>query len=222
MKFSQVGQGRVSPVSEVDLGIYQLQRSEKLLQERVEVLGQEAEKWASSSKLHWRYSIQCHFCDVMGYYNRAAVKLCCLMCRCKQQAKSLLKEGKKSQVWVHFLCFVPIGKECVLMNCHLFLPQALRCLRGSKRVEKKADRLFAQLETVKGILDRIANSQTDRLVRRTDTQMHWPSAVSCNTCCWPTPVNVTHASPHRTRTSQHCIALFSCSHFSEIHVVCTA
>ncbi|XP_067251556.1 charged multivesicular body protein 7 isoform X1 [Chanodichthys erythropterus] len=101
VKFSQAGQGRVSPVSEVDLGIYQLQRSEKLLEERVEVLGQEAEK-------------------------------------CKQQAKSLLKEGKKSQ--------------------------ALRCLRGSKRVEKKADRLFAQLETVKGILDRIANSQTDRLV----------------------------------------------------------
>uniref|UniRef100_A0A8C1SW46 Charged multivesicular body protein 7 n=1 Tax=Cyprinus carpio TaxID=7962 RepID=A0A8C1SW46_CYPCA len=101
VKFSQAGQGRVPPVSEVDLGIYQLQRSEKLLEERVEALGQEAEK-------------------------------------CKQQAKSLLKEGKKSQ--------------------------ALRCLRGSKRVEKKADRLFAQLETVKGILDRIANSQTDRLV----------------------------------------------------------
>ncbi|XP_052418392.1 charged multivesicular body protein 7 isoform X1 [Carassius gibelio] len=101
VKFSQAGQSRVPPVSEVDLGIYQLQRSEKLLEERVETLGQEAEK-------------------------------------CKQQAKSLLKEGKKSQ--------------------------ALRCLRGSKRVEKKADRLFAQLETVKGILDRIANSQTDRLV----------------------------------------------------------
>lgn len=101
VKFSQAGQGRVSPVSEVDLGIYQLQCSEKLLEERVEALGHEAEK-------------------------------------CKQQAKSLLKEGKKSQ--------------------------ALRCLRGSKRVEKKADRLFAQLETVKGILDRIANSQTDRLV----------------------------------------------------------
>lgn len=101
VKFSQAGHGRVSPVSEVDLGIYQLQRSEKLLEERVEVLGQEVEK-------------------------------------CKQQAKALLKEGKKSQ--------------------------ALRCLRGGKRVEKKADRLFAQLETVKGILDRIANSQTDRLV----------------------------------------------------------
>ncbi|XP_056318995.1 charged multivesicular body protein 7 [Danio aesculapii] len=101
VKFSQAGQGRVSPVSEVDLGIYQLQCSEKLLEERVEALGHEAET-------------------------------------CKQQAKSLLKEGKKSQ--------------------------ALRCLRGSKRVEKKADRLFAQLETVKGILDRIANSQTDRLV----------------------------------------------------------
>lgn len=101
VKFSQAGQGRVSPVSEVDLGIYQLQRSEKLLEERVEALGQEVEK-------------------------------------CKQQAKTLLKEGKKSQ--------------------------ALRCLRGGKRVEKKADRLFAQLETVKGILERIANSQTDRLV----------------------------------------------------------
>lgn len=45
VKFSQTGQGRVSPVSEVDLGIYQLQRSEKLLEERVEALGQEVEKY---------------------------------------------------------------------------------------------------------------------------------------------------------------------------------
>ncbi|KAI1900804.1 hypothetical protein AGOR_G00053640 [Albula goreensis] len=101
VKFSLPGQGRVSPVSDVDLGIYQLQRSEKLLGERVEELGQEAE-------------------------------------RCREEAKALLREGKKSQ--------------------------ALRCLRGRKRVENRADRLYAQLETVKGILDRIAHSQTDRLV----------------------------------------------------------
>ncbi|KAF7694953.1 charged multivesicular body protein 7 [Silurus meridionalis] len=101
VKFSQAGQSRVSPVSEMDLGIYQLQRSEKLLEERVEALGQEVK-------------------------------------RCKEQAKALLKEGKKSQ--------------------------ALRCLKGKKCVEGKADRLYTQLETVKGILDRIASSQTDRLV----------------------------------------------------------
>uniref|UniRef100_A0A8B9L4H6 Charged multivesicular body protein 7 n=1 Tax=Astyanax mexicanus TaxID=7994 RepID=A0A8B9L4H6_ASTMX len=101
VKFIQPGQGRVSPVSEVELGIYQLQRSEKLLEERVEALGQEAEK-------------------------------------CKEQAKALMKEGKKTQ--------------------------ALRYLKGRKRVERKADRLYTQLETVKGILDRIASSQTDRLV----------------------------------------------------------
>ncbi|XP_064203434.1 charged multivesicular body protein 7 [Anguilla rostrata] len=101
VKFSQPGQGRVSPVSDVDLGIYQLQRSEKLLGERVEELGQEAE-------------------------------------RCRDEAKALLREGKKSQ--------------------------ALWCLRGRKRMEKRADRLYAQLETIKGILDRIAHSQTDRLV----------------------------------------------------------
>lgn len=101
VKFSKAGQGRVAPVSEVDLGIYQLQRSKKLLAERVESLGQEVEE-------------------------------------CKERAKTLLKEGKK--------------------------PQALRCLRSKKRVEGKADRLYTQLETVTGILDRIANSQTDRLV----------------------------------------------------------
>ncbi|KAJ8380102.1 hypothetical protein SKAU_G00008800 [Synaphobranchus kaupii] len=101
VKFSQPDQGRVSPVSDVDLGIYQLQRSEKLLGERVEELGQEAE-------------------------------------RCRDEARALLREGKKSQ--------------------------ALRCLRGRKRVEKRADSLYAQLETIKGILDRIAHSQTDRLV----------------------------------------------------------
>ncbi|XP_029916325.1 charged multivesicular body protein 7 [Myripristis murdjan] len=101
VKFSQPGLDRVSPVSDVDIGIYQLQRSEKLLGERVEALGLEADK-------------------------------------CREEARLLLREGKKSQ--------------------------ALRCLKGRKRVEKRADNLFAQLETIRGILDRIAQSQTDKLV----------------------------------------------------------
>ncbi|CAL9708584.1 unnamed protein product [Knipowitschia caucasica] len=101
VKFSQPGQDRVPPVNDVDLGIYQLQRSEKLLGERVKKLGIEAEK-------------------------------------CKDEARVLLRDGKKSQ--------------------------ALRCLRGRKRVEKKADGLFAKLETIRGILDRIAQSQTDKMV----------------------------------------------------------
>lgn len=101
VKFSQPGQDRVSPVSDVDIGIYQLQRSEKLLEERVDALGLEADK-------------------------------------CKEEARVLLRDGKKTQ--------------------------ALRCLRGRKRVEKRADKLFAQLETIRGILDRIAQSQTDKTV----------------------------------------------------------
>lgn len=44
VKFCQRGQDRVSPVSDVDVGIYQLQRSEKLLGERVEKLEMEAHK----------------------------------------------------------------------------------------------------------------------------------------------------------------------------------
>lgn len=43
--------------------------------------------------------------------------------------------------------------------------QALRCLRGRKRVERRADNLFAKLESIRGILDRIAQSQTDKMVR---------------------------------------------------------
>ncbi|XP_028270063.1 charged multivesicular body protein 7 [Parambassis ranga] len=101
VKFCQPGQDRVSPVSDVDIGIYQLQRSEKLLGERVEKLGHEADK-------------------------------------CTEEARTLLREGKKSQ--------------------------ALRCLRGRKRVEKRADNLFAKLESIRGILDRIAQSQTDKMV----------------------------------------------------------
>uniref|UniRef100_A0A672JKZ7 Charged multivesicular body protein 7 n=1 Tax=Salarias fasciatus TaxID=181472 RepID=A0A672JKZ7_SALFA len=101
VKFCQPGQDRVSPVSDVDVGIYQLQRSEKLLGERVEKLNQEAD-------------------------------------RCKEEARALLRKGKK--------------------------PQALRCLRGSKRVEKRADSLLAQLESIRAILDRIAQSQTDKMV----------------------------------------------------------
>ncbi|XP_029017167.1 charged multivesicular body protein 7 isoform X2 [Betta splendens] len=101
VKFCQPGQDRVSPVSEVDVGIYHLQRSEKLLGERVEKLGLEADK-------------------------------------CKAEARILLREGKKSQ--------------------------ALRCLRGCKRAEKRADNLFVQLESIRAILDRIAQSQTDKMV----------------------------------------------------------
>lgn len=101
VKFCQLGQDRVSSVSDVDIGIYHLQRSEKLLGERVEKLGQEADK-------------------------------------CKEEARVLLREGKKSQ--------------------------ALRCLRGRKRVERRADNLFAKLESIRGILDRIAQSQTDKMV----------------------------------------------------------
>ncbi|XP_044052918.1 charged multivesicular body protein 7 isoform X2 [Siniperca chuatsi] len=101
VKFCQPGQDRVSPVSDVDIGIYQLQRSEKLLGERVEKLGFEADK-------------------------------------CKEEARVLLREGKKSQ--------------------------ALRCLRGRKKVEKRADNLFTKLESIRGILERIAQSQTDKMV----------------------------------------------------------
>ncbi|CAJ1068088.1 charged multivesicular body protein 7 [Xyrichtys novacula] len=101
VKFCQPGQDRVPPVSDVDIGIYQLQRSEKLLGERVEKLGLEADK-------------------------------------CKEEARMLLRDGKKTQ--------------------------ALRCLRGRKRVEKRANNLFAQLESIRGILDRIAQSQTDKMV----------------------------------------------------------
>lgn len=101
VKFCLPGQDRLSAVSDVDMGIYQLQRSEKLLGERVEKLGLEADK-------------------------------------CKEEARILLREGKKSQ--------------------------ALRCLRGRKRVEKRADNLFAKLESIREILDRIAQSQSDKMV----------------------------------------------------------
>ncbi|KAF6723609.1 Charged multivesicular body protein 7 [Oryzias melastigma] len=101
VKFCQAGQERVSPLNDVDIGIYQLQRSEKLLGERVEKLGQEA-------------------------------------ARCKEEARNLLREGNKSQ--------------------------ALRCLRSRKRIEKRADNLFAKMESIRGILDRIAMSQTDKMV----------------------------------------------------------
>ncbi|KAM8759516.1 charged multivesicular body protein 7 [Acanthopagrus schlegelii] len=101
VKFCQPGQDRVSPVSDVEIGIYQLQRSEKLLGERVEKLGLQADKF-------------------------------------KEEARMLLKEGKKSK--------------------------ALRCLRGRKRVETRANNLFAKLESIRAILDRIAQSQTDKMV----------------------------------------------------------
>ena len=47
MKFSRPGQSRVSPLSDVDVGIYQLQRSENLLGERIKALGLEADKYGT-------------------------------------------------------------------------------------------------------------------------------------------------------------------------------
>lgn len=49
VKFCQPAQDRVFPVSDVDIGVYQLQRSEKLLGERVEKLGLEADKYVNSN-----------------------------------------------------------------------------------------------------------------------------------------------------------------------------
>ncbi|XP_028314013.1 charged multivesicular body protein 7 [Gouania willdenowi] len=101
VKFCHPGQERVSPVSDVDVGIYQLQHSKKLLGEKMEKLMMEAD-------------------------------------RCQEEARVLLREGKKSQ--------------------------ALRCLKGRKRVEKRADTLFAKLESIRAILDQINQSQTDKMV----------------------------------------------------------
>lgn len=55
--------------------------------------------------------------------------------------------------------------------------QALRCLRGRKRVEKRADNLFAKLETIRGILDRIAQSQTDKMVRMASSNLQFVLSV---------------------------------------------
>lgn len=52
VKFCQPGQERVSPPGDVDIGIYQLQRSEKLLGERVQKLGLEADR--CDSVMHFK------------------------------------------------------------------------------------------------------------------------------------------------------------------------
>ncbi|KAM8866228.1 charged multivesicular body protein 7 [Synchiropus picturatus] len=101
VKFCQPRQQRVSPVNEVDMGIYQLQCSEKLLEQRVDQLSVEAQ-------------------------------------RCREEARALLREGRK--------------------------PQALTCLKKKKRVEKRAEGLCTQLESIRSILDRISQSQTDKMV----------------------------------------------------------
>lgn len=66
VKFRQPGQDRVSPVSDVDIGIYQLQRSEKLLGERVEKLGAEADRYANSSS-NYEYNEYFLMCGVTLY-----------------------------------------------------------------------------------------------------------------------------------------------------------
>uniref|UniRef100_A0A8C6V0Y4 Charged multivesicular body protein 7 n=1 Tax=Neogobius melanostomus TaxID=47308 RepID=A0A8C6V0Y4_9GOBI len=101
VKFRQPEQERVSPVNDIDIGIYQLLRSEKLLGEQVKKLQDEADK-------------------------------------CKEEARVLLREGNKSQ--------------------------ALRCLKRRKSVNKKVDSLFDKLWTIREILDRIAQSKSDKMV----------------------------------------------------------
>lgn len=50
VKFCQPGEDRVSPLTDVDVGIYQLRRSDKLLGERVEKLGLQADKYVNSDE----------------------------------------------------------------------------------------------------------------------------------------------------------------------------
>lgn len=101
VKFCRALQERVSPLSDVDLGVLQLQRSERLLEERLQTLGEKAEGL-------------------------------------KEEARVLLRQGKKTQ--------------------------ALRSLRSRKQVEKRVDNLSNQLESIRGILDRIDQSSTDKTV----------------------------------------------------------
>lgn len=44
MKFARGLHAKVSPVNDVDIGVYQLMQSEQLLSQKVESLGQEAER----------------------------------------------------------------------------------------------------------------------------------------------------------------------------------
>ncbi|KAG8141306.1 putative Charged multivesicular body protein [Naja naja] len=101
MKFARGLHAKVSPMNDVDIGVYQLMQSEQLLSQKVESLAQEAE-------------------------------------RCKEEARSACKAGKKQQ--------------------------ALRSLKSRKRVERRIAELHSKLDVVQGILDRIYASQTDQMV----------------------------------------------------------
>jgi len=50
-------------------------------------------------------------------------------------------------------------------------------------VEKRTDSLFAKLESIRGILDRIAHSQTDKMVRgRREHQLYNHGGGRCCKC----------------------------------------
>lgn len=51
VKFCRSGQDRVSPLSDVDVGVYQLQRSEKLLEQRLQTIGEKADRYVSADVL---------------------------------------------------------------------------------------------------------------------------------------------------------------------------
>uniref|UniRef100_A0A7M4G0L3 Charged multivesicular body protein 7 n=1 Tax=Crocodylus porosus TaxID=8502 RepID=A0A7M4G0L3_CROPO len=101
VKFARGLHTKVSPVNDVDIGVYQLMQSEQLLSRKVESLCQEAE-------------------------------------RCKEEARSACRAGKKQL--------------------------ALRCLKSKRRTERRIEELHSKLDTVQGILDRIYASQTDQMV----------------------------------------------------------
>ncbi|XP_069473786.1 charged multivesicular body protein 7 isoform X2 [Ambystoma mexicanum] len=101
VKFARSLKENVSPVSDVDMGIYQLVQSEKMLSLKVDSLSGEAERF-------------------------------------REEARCACKSGKKQL--------------------------ALRCLKSNKRIDRRINELHSKLDTVQGILDRIYNSQTDRMV----------------------------------------------------------
>uniref|UniRef100_A0A4W3JD10 Charged multivesicular body protein 7 n=1 Tax=Callorhinchus milii TaxID=7868 RepID=A0A4W3JD10_CALMI len=101
VKFARSSHHKVSPVNEIDIGIFQLMRCEKLLNQKVESLSEDAE-------------------------------------RCKKEAQSYLKTGKKQL--------------------------ALKCLKTKKKSEKRLENIHAKLDTIQTILDRIYSSQSDKMV----------------------------------------------------------
>lgn len=146
----------------MDIGVLQLQRSERLLEERLQNLGDKAEGYGLPARFQKIIFEKCK--------SNQLFLLCFLAAQVERRGPCAAAAGEEDAGKGSCRAAGATGHRSDYASNPLTTNQtpplqALRLLRSRKQVEKRVDNLSNQLESIKGILDRIDQSKTDKMVR---------------------------------------------------------